>query len=454
MSAAATAGGPPPDGAPVPGAGGLRQLLLSQGQPALAGALEEVPGFACLVDLQGEVLEALRAALGVAPARTRHTDSAGLLKLQSLEPGLACDLFRSYRTKPTAPTHSSSSSTSTAAAAAIDPAVATPAAAVAATPSPQLRTMTQIFGRYRTPDGAVRVYTKTTASPPDEWPTPQLDVEIGGTEASLIVYVALAPKASLLADLAYLDHYYLQPPPPLPAAPLLASHSLPQDQAGAPAATNASAASAAGGAAGAGGSQDGGAHGGGGVEPRPPSFRELENEARKQPGFAPFVSPSLWVRAAAVGGLCFSVEWDGGRDPRVVALLRRYVTAVTRIWIAHLLADAANAGGGLPHAHGAGGQRQRQRQRQQQQQQGGPGAQPTAVPAADVSGGWADAGLAAGGELAARRGTDPWVVEQWRRSGVVLRNYVRHDPLTPLLYPVFGEDQVTKWIETVSGEEA
>ncbi|KAG2500562.1 hypothetical protein HYH03_001333 [Edaphochlamys debaryana] len=355
------------------------------------------PGFSQLVELQAEVLQRLEGALGVAPAQTKHTDEHGIMRLQSLRPGAAVNLFRSYRVPSPAASGAGAS---------------TPAARV--TP---IRTMTQLFSRYVTPDGVARIYTKTTTSTPDHWPTPQLDVEIGGTEQQLIFYVGLGPKAPISSDLPYLDLYYNRPPPPPPSP---ASPSSSPSDAAPPAA------------------------------PPLPSFKAVEAEARAQPGFTPFVSPSLWVRALAAGALCFTVAWDGGRDAAAMERVRRYALAVAEIWLAFVAADAAGAGGGAADADVST-----------------VGAAATTGGDGSVSDGGAASGGGGGGQaaaggwaLAARDGAaggggggDAFVREQWRRGGVSLRNHVRHDPMTPLLYPVFGEDGVTQWIEMVAGDE-
>ncbi|KAG2426954.1 hypothetical protein HXX76_012739 [Chlamydomonas incerta] len=375
----------------------LHALVGEHGQPQLVSAMEEFPGLSELVGLQAEVLGRLERALGVAPAQTKHTDASGVLKCQSLNPpGAAANLFRSYRTPRASPTSPTS-----------------PIPASTPTP-PRLRTMTQAVSTYTMPlpgGGSLRrIYTKTTASPPDGWPTPQLDVEIGGTAAELIFYVALGPKASLTHDLAYLDKYYNQPPPLQEAAP---GQEPPQQQL--------------------------------------PSFKALEAEARKTPGFSPFVSPSLWVRAQAAGALCFNVAWGpaaaagaadadagagaaasaaGGADANAAAMaaMRRYTLTLVDIWLAHLLADAAAdaaaAAGAAASMDGAA-----------------EGDEGTTDGEKEEAGSW-------------RGGGDAWEREGWRRAGRVLRNHMRYDPLTPMLYPVFGEAQVTAWMETVAGEEA
>ncbi|PNH10701.1 hypothetical protein TSOC_002551, partial [Tetrabaena socialis] len=380
----------------------LRGLRLRRGQPELCDAVQSFPGFSQLLDVQGEVLRNLEGALGVRPAQTKHTDGEGVLTLQSLQPGSAVNLFRSYRNGPrptaTAPEQRQAAAVPAAAPDAAAPDAAGPSPSSAPLPPPPpLRTMTQIFARYRTPDGTMRVYSKTTASTPDRWPTPQLDIEIGGTEQSLIFYVAMAPRAPLTTDLPYLAHYYDQPPPPPPAVHEEPPAAARPRQDGEPSSSSANASS-------------GGGSGGGGASGLP-SFKQLEAEARKEQGFTPFVSPSLWVRAMAVGALCFSVAWQGGRDAGVMEAVRRYTTTLTDIWLAHLIADARNCAAG------------------------------SAGPVASPDGCWPDPPAAL-------------LLAQRRQAAQVLRNHVRHDPLTPLLYPVYGEPQVTKWIKTVAGEEA
>ncbi len=56
------------------------------------------------------------------------------------------------------------------------------------------------------------------------------------------------------------------------------------------------------------------------------------------------------------------------------------------------------------------------------------------------------------GAAADARELSPALLEEVRRASAVLRNYVRHDPLTPLLLPVFGKAGVDAWIETMAGE--
>ncbi|PNH07690.1 hypothetical protein TSOC_005820, partial [Tetrabaena socialis] len=329
-------------------------LLLRRGQPQLRGAVESFPGYSQLLGVQGEVLGRVVAALGVQPAQAKHTDGEGVLTLQSLQPGAAAILLRSYR--------------------------APAAAATAGLPAPPaLRTMTQSFAHYGMPDGSVRIYSKTSISPPVFWPTPQLDIEIGGTEQSLILYAALAPRSALSTDLPYLHRYYDQPPPAVQQ----------QQDGGHTGSSN--------------NNSNGGSGSGSGSDL--PSFKQLEAEARKEEGFTPFVSPSLWVRAMAVGALCFTVPWQGGRDAGVMEAVRRYSTTLTDIWLAHLLADARTYAGSDEPAS-----------------DGGP----------DPSGQRA----------------------RWRQAAEVLRNHVRHDPMTSLLYPVYGEPQVVKLIETVAGDLA
>ena len=359
---------------------------------------------------------------------TPTQDASGILKCQSLNPpGAAANLFRSYRT-PRTPSSTPSAT----------PSPASPSAA------PPLRTMTQAVSTFTMPlpgGGSMRrIYTKTTASPPDGWPTPQLDVEVGGTDTELIFYVALGPKASLTHDLDYLDKYYNKPPPPTPEAAGSSSGGRPgqeqqqqQQQQQSP-------------------------------QQQLPSFKALEAEARQTPGFSPFVSPSLWVRAQAAGALCFNVAWGpaaagatsagtaattagaaaatagtaagagatadaANAAAAAMAAMRRYTLTLVDIWLAHLLADAAAHAAGaagaaalVDGAEGEAGGRQRSKE-------------------GEEGGGWGGGG-------------DAWEQEGWRRAGRVLRNHMRYDPLTPMLYPVFGEAQVTAWMETVAGEEA
>ncbi|PNH07674.1 hypothetical protein TSOC_005816 [Tetrabaena socialis] len=370
----------------------LRALLLRRGPPELRDAIQSLPGFSQLLGVQGEVLRRVAAALGVRPARMKHTDGEGVLALQSLQPGAAAILLRSYRTPPAAAAAAAAAvapePAAPTAAAAPQPAAAPAAAAAASLPAPPpLHSMAQSVACYSMPDEPVRVVLTTTVSPPDDWPTPQLDIEVGGTEESLVFYAGMSPRSALSTDLPYLHRYYVQPPHAVQHTPAVQPQ---QQDDGEPHVSSSS---------GKGG--DTGGRSGGGL----PSFKQLEAEARKEQGFTPFVSRSLWVRAIAAGALCFAVPWQGGQDPQAMEAVRRYTTTLTDIWLAHLLADARiYAGSGEPAL---------------------------------------DGGPDASGQRA-----------RWRQASEVLRNYVRHDPVTSLLYPVYGERQVLQIIETVAGEEA
>jgi hypothetical protein len=234
----------------------------------------------------------------------------------------------------------------------------------------------------------------------------QLDLEICRWGPDLLLYLGMAPKTNLGTDTAYLDRYYNQPPPPAASAtgtaPAVPAAAAP---AAAPQTSTVHSSSAAGSSNGtdgseapplaaAAGAQGGGAGGGaaatcsGGPPPPLPSFKQLEAEARSQPGFTPFVSPSLWVRAMSATAITVTVPWeDYLTDPRVAQLLTRYTLGLTDVWLGHLAADAA-----------------------------------------------------AGGPAAA--GGDPWVAEQWRRAGEAHRNYMWNDPGTVMLLKTFGEEQV------------
>ncbi|KAG2501450.1 hypothetical protein HYH03_001231 [Edaphochlamys debaryana] len=312
-----------------------------------------------LVRIHDEVLAKLESSLGVRPAQTKRSDADGVLALSSIQPGVASVLFRSYRNPPPP-----SSSTS---------ALPTP---------PPLRSAYQVAARYRLPDGSVRIYTKTSAAPLDDWPTPQLDIELGGDAKELIFYVGLGPR-SFTADFPYVEHYMHRPPPPHPLG------------------------------TGTNGTNDGSASA---PAPAPRSLLAIEAEAQAQPGFSPFVSPSMWVRGLSASALCFTVAWDAGRDAAAMAAVRSYAHAVTDTWLAHLMADAQTL--------------------------------------AAVRNGTADAnsgGKAVPPPPAAAAASDPWVVEQWRRAAAALRESKRNDPATPMMVPVFGQEQVDKWVELSSG---
>lgn len=134
-----------------------------------------------------------------------------------------------------------------------------------------------------------------------------------------------------------------------------------------------------------------------------PSFKELEAEAACTPGYSRFVSPSLWVRAMCAGALAFRVRIDGAAghaEHEALAAVRRHSLCLTDIWLAHMAHDTS------PEAAGA--------------------------EAAELS---------------------PALLAELRHASRTLLNYVRHDPLTPLLLPVFGEAGVDAWIETMAGEQ-
>lgn len=88
---------------------------------------------------------------------------------------------------------------------------------------------------------------------------------------------------------------------------------------------------------------------------------------------------------------------DSQQQAEALAAVRRHALALTDIWIAHVLHDAAT-GAGDAAAHG------------------------------------------------------PDVLAECKRATRVLRDSVRHDPTTKMLVPVFGDKPVEAWIETVAGE--
>lgn len=72
----------------------VRSDVLERGQPMLVDAVRTFPGFEPLVDIHNEVLHRVAARLGVRPTKTKHTDSKGVLLLNSLEPGKSSVYFR------------------------------------------------------------------------------------------------------------------------------------------------------------------------------------------------------------------------------------------------------------------------------------------------------------------------------------------------------------------------
>lgn len=315
--------------------GRLRHLLDERGAPIFQASLQD-PVYNRVLETQSAVLERLENTLGVKPTKGRHTDADGVLTVDSLEPGRAAFLLRTY---------------------------SSPATITTSQASPHLPHMCQSFSRFSMPNGATFMYSKTTACPPDEWPTPQLDIEMGSFGPDLLCFVGMAPRASITTDLKYLNRYYNQPPPTAPTA-----------------------------------STNGGQEA---SQPQLLSFKQLDAELRAGGSgvtLTPSISPSLWIRSCATTALFFSVPWaTATADPLVMDEVRRYVLAMTDTWLGHVAADA-EAGG------------------------------------------------------AAAAAADPWVKEQWRRTGEFMRNYVRHDPMTPLLVPLLGQDAVTRMIETVAGE--
>ena len=77
--------------------------VLEGGQPELQAAVRTWRAFTHVVETQQLVLQRVSSRLQVTPARRRHTDSSGVLLLNSLQPGKACGLVRTYCAEPLAP---------------------------------------------------------------------------------------------------------------------------------------------------------------------------------------------------------------------------------------------------------------------------------------------------------------------------------------------------------------
>ena len=215
-----------------------------------------------------------------------------------------------------------------------------------------------------------------------------------------------------------------------------------------------------------------------------PSFRELEAEAARTPCYSRFVSPSLWVRAMCAGALAFRVRIDGSaggkRTARDFPLLRALALALAREGVQR--AAAGRFACSMLHGCSACSCATPLGTTPPMEARCAKAAHPLCV---RLRAAWTAIGVLRAGQaqeegLAAVRShvlclTDIWLahmahdtspaaeasdrqllspalLEELRHASGVLRNYVRHDPLTPMLLPVFGEAGVNAWIETMAGE--
>ncbi|KAF6255359.1 hypothetical protein COO60DRAFT_1535876 [Scenedesmus sp. NREL 46B-D3] len=131
-------------------------------------------------------------------------------------------------------------------------------------------------------------YSKSSVFTAPDCLTPHLELEMGtrGDGSSVLLYMNMDPRLSLVCHPHYLDHFYCTAPP---------------------------------GAA--------------------SSWMELEHRVQQLPGFERFTSPSLHVRACSASAILFNVQ----ADEEGIKAVKGVVSDAVRIWLAWLKAGGSNS---------------------------------------------------------------------------------------------------------------
>eukprot|EP00882_Tetradesmus_deserticola_P005715 GHRQ01006017.1.p1 GENE.GHRQ01006017.1~~GHRQ01006017.1.p1 ORF type:complete len:341 (+),score=119.85 GHRQ01006017.1:153-1175(+) len=144
-------------------------------------------------------------------------------------------------------------------------------------------------------------YCKSSVYTAPDCLTPHLELETGthGDGSSLLLYINMDPRLSLVCHPHYLDHLYCTAPPGASS-----------------------------------------------------SWMELEKHAQQQPGFQRFTSSSLHVRACCASAILFNVQ----ADEEGISAMKDVVAKAAHIWVAWLKAGGSNSATDAEAVKAAAGQ--------------------------------------------------------------------------------------------------